>query len=59
MTSLRKFPNPEIMQKRKQEQHYKIKEGFYDRRRRLAKEASDGCWWLETFLLMYPNKLKK
>ena len=59
MTLLRKFPNPEIIQKRKQEQQYKIKESFYQRRRRLAKDVAGHCWWIEAYLLMYPNKLKK
>tara|TARA_Y100001938_G_scaffold151134_1_gene246414 strand:+ start:1428 stop:1604 length:177 start_codon:yes stop_codon:yes gene_type:complete len=54
-----KFPERKIQKKRKSNSIYKDSKTSHQRRLSIAKKASGNCWWIEAYLKMYPNKIKK
>ena len=53
------FPERKMQKKRKQNSYYEDNYTSHRRRVRMAKEVAGNCWWIETFLKMYPNIIKK
>tara|TARA_R100000808_G_scaffold15356_1_gene35621 strand:+ start:3540 stop:3719 length:180 start_codon:yes stop_codon:yes gene_type:complete len=59
MVKLKKFPKRKVQKKRKQHNYYNGSGTSHERRAKVAKQAAGGCWWIEAFLRMYPNIIKK
>jgi len=59
MPKSKMFPERKMQKKRKQNSYYEDNYTSHRRRVRMAKEAAGNCWWIETFLKMYPNIIKK
>ena len=59
MSILREFPKKEFLGKRKIAKYYNDSVTSHERRKEEAERTAQGCWWIETFLKMYPNIIKK
>ena len=59
MLKLKKFPKRNLQTRKESNSYYKGGNTSHQRRVKTAKELSGNCWWIETFLRMYPNVMKK
>ena len=59
MSKLKIFPERKIQKRWKQNSYYENNDTSHRRRVKMAKAAAGDCWWIEAFLRMYPNVMKK
>lgn len=59
MSTLRKFPKRNLQTRKESNNYYKGDDTSHRRRVIAARENSGDCWWIEAFLRMYPNIMKK
>ena len=59
MSKLKIFPERKIQKRWKRTYYYEDNDTFYRRRNKIAKNIAGNCWWIEAFLRMYPNVMKK
>ena len=59
MGNLRSFPDRKVQGPKKPATYYSDGDTSHQRRKKIAKEIAGNCWWLETYLMMNPNIIKK
>ena len=59
MSKLKIFPERKIQKRWKKTYYYEDSDTAHRRRIKAAKDIAGNCWWIEAFLRMYPNVMKK